>query len=144
MYEYFESFGFNYGPSFRPIQDVFFSEKGQATAKVNMDYWKSVIADKDIQTHVIHPTTLDGILQLAFPAFTKGCAVHIPTMVPTLINHLWISNLESSPDGLVEISMKAAERGYRGACAAFRAVHASTKKACIAGDFEMTYVFKHE
>lgn len=140
MYQYLHKFGFEYGPSFTPIQHLSFNEAtSSATADINVSDWKSKVIDNRVQPHVIHPTTLDGILQLIFPAVTKGCKVSTP-MVPTLIKNLWISNIDASPDNLISACMKGEKRGYRGVRGTFRAVHASTKNPCIAGEFEMTYL----
>ena len=42
--------------------------------------------------HVIHPITLDGLLQILFPALGGGVRYLPEVMIPVYIEDLWISN----------------------------------------------------
>ena len=41
-------------------------------------------------SYTIHPSTLDGIFQLAIPSLSKGLTVPLPTLVPSRLTRLWV------------------------------------------------------
>ncbi|KAF1828904.1 reducing type I polyketide synthase [Decorospora gaudefroyi] len=90
LYEICETCGLTFGPSFQTLTP---------THRKN---------------HVIHPSTLDGILQTIFPAFAKGGQEPIKTLIPSFINDFWISgeicNVNSTE---LLASTKAKTRGFR-------------------------------
>ena len=45
-----------------------------------------------VQPHVVHPTTLDGILHLSLAVLTEGGMTPIPTAVPVFLKEMWISS----------------------------------------------------
>lgn len=114
LYQSFKQFGYDYGPSFRLIQNPVFNETGHATGNIDLIGWKATISETAIQPHLIHPAALDCIIQLIFPAMSNGFKDKIPTMVPTLVKNLWISGLEASEDKTVKVHMHGALRGHRG------------------------------
>ena len=70
---------------------------------------------RDIQQHVIHPTALDGVFHLTVAAITRGGWSPIPTMVPTHIQNLWISNeFITKPDlNTIKVCSNSMSQGYR-------------------------------
>ena len=109
LYEQFRDLGLDYGPSFQVLDDVRQGD-GKALGVVNLRKWTTNVNALDYQKHVIHPTALDGILQLAFPAMSTRGAV---TMVPDRIRSLWVSN-----QGLGEVgneSVKAYAKDFQDA-----------------------------
>ncbi|KAL9608148.1 MAG: hypothetical protein Q9167_007000 [Letrouitia subvulpina] len=112
LYAHLESCGLEYGPAFQPIQHVRVSMDGEATAEIQSTVRRHASTP---QPGLVHPTTLDGIMQTVFAALTKGCTRPIATMVPTRIQRLWIRNDDaSSGDGhILHAYAKATPRGYR-------------------------------
>lgn len=109
LYGQFRDLGIDYGPSFQVLDDVRHSD-GRALGIVSLRKWTTNVNELDYQKHVIHPTALDGILQLAFPAMsTRGAG----TMIPDRIRSLWVSS-----QGLGEIgneSVRAYAKDFQGA-----------------------------
>lgn len=117
MYENLETFGFGFGQTFQSLHDTFYSESGKATATIQLNDWMNKVpADaKDIQQHVIHPTALDGVFHLTVAAITRGGWSPIPTMVPTHIQNLWISNEFIRKPNLdtIKVCSNSMSQGYR-------------------------------
>lgn len=57
-YQAFEQNGFNYGPSFRPVE-TFWSDGNKAVAKLALD----AARQRDFDEYVLHPSLIDGALQ---------------------------------------------------------------------------------
>ncbi|TAQ90890.1 hypothetical protein B7494_g783 [Chlorociboria aeruginascens] len=94
MYQRMIDFGYSYGPAFRSMKKIACSNSGEAIAEVQAYQW---LPSTHFQAHVIHPTTFDGILQLVCTALTEGGTKHLPTIIPTYIHKLWISDSGLSP-----------------------------------------------
>ncbi|KAI4212661.1 MAG: hypothetical protein LQ349_009335, partial [Xanthoria aureola] len=94
MYGNLKGFGFGFGPTFQTLGQISYNDEGEATATINLHAWQEKVPAETrvIQRHVIHPTALDGVFQLTVAAITRGGWVSIPTMVPTRLHSLWISN----------------------------------------------------
>ena len=93
LYQGLENMGYQYGPSFKPIVSLRYNENGEALGEVKLAH-ESL---GSCSTCVVHPTTLDGILQLSLAALTRGGTEVTPTSIPTRINRLWISNEGLTP-----------------------------------------------
>lgn len=88
LYENLDKMGLNYGPTFQVLEEICYKQP-EAVAKVKS--LVPAIGNRD-QEYMLHPTVLDGILQLSFPAIFQDPKTEIPTMVPEHIQCLWISN----------------------------------------------------
>lgn len=141
LYETFMQQGLHYGPSFQNLRKVYFDDDGHAAGAVSLQSLASHINQDDSQSYVIHPTTLDSIFQLAFPALTQGGKRLIPTMVPTRMNTFWISdsvrNLVSDEE--IRLFAQGTLLGFRNAKILIIAVERN-HKPCLVVDFEMTFV----
>jgi hypothetical protein len=71
------------------------------------------------QEHVIHPASLDGILQMTFAAMSQGGVKALPTMVPTRIYDLWVSNDHLSYPSSDSITVCAKSHSMKGNPGAF-------------------------
>ncbi|TVY91260.1 Highly reducing polyketide synthase [Lachnellula willkommii] len=91
LYRMLKEMGLEYGPAFQPLHDIRYSQDGEATARVALFNSENPAAT-EAQSHVIHPTTLDGIFQMIFVALSKGSAAGVQTMVPSRIDKVWVSN----------------------------------------------------
>ncbi|KAJ6096143.1 reducing type I polyketide synthase [Penicillium sp. IBT 16267x] len=98
VYNHFHKMGLQFGPSFQTLQNVKFSENGEAVAKVKVFQWRASDDNKANlrQPHLIHPTTLDGLIQVVLVGLTRGATKSIPTTVPTRITNLWLSSSKLS------------------------------------------------
>lgn len=102
MFNFLRKAGYDYGKAFQRFADILAGEDYAATAGINIyqDY---------LEPHIIHPTTLDGIFQLAFAALTNGCQDKLDLGLPTRVNSMWISKTGMSND---EKSLKATARAH--------------------------------
>lgn len=104
-----------YGPSFQTLDNISMSATGEVTADIHTRKWAEAYDDKHVSPHVIHPATVDGLMQLAFPAIygTRN------TVVPTRVGRIWINAralLRRGEEGLSVIRAlgECATRGHRG------------------------------
>ncbi|KUJ12390.1 uncharacterized protein LY89DRAFT_722023 [Mollisia scopiformis] len=111
LYHNLETYGFCFGPSFQTLEAVRYSKTGKATASISLQ--KS--ACQETQDHVIHPTALDGLFHLTAVAVSQGGSVAIPTMVPTQLRELWISNslVTGIAEDRLEVCSSLTFKGYR-------------------------------
>lgn len=114
-YEAFDSSGLGFGPAFRTVQNGFFNHEGEAVAEVLLHKWWSEDGEQYQRPYVIHPTALDGLLQLPFLALSEGGEKNIPSLVPTGIKKLWVSNsgLSNPETASIKICNKSSFRGFR-------------------------------
>jgi len=89
LYSRLYRLGYHFGGSFQRLKDVWYKENGEAVGNV------IVFEDPVASPTVIHPATLDGILQMMLPAATSGKSSKFSTMIPTHIDHLWISSAKA-------------------------------------------------
>lgn len=136
MYAYLHARGLEYGPAFQSLQHISCTEEGgEAIAQVTPFKWclnsnsnSNNSNSNHPQPHLIHPTTLDAILQLMMVSLSHGARENIPTSIPTRIGKLWIASA-----GISCNSTAAAVNAYA------RASFTGTRKAeasmfCLDGD----------
>ncbi|KAK7908914.1 hypothetical protein PG985_014792, partial [Apiospora marii] len=85
--------GYTFGPAFRAMDDVTYSDRPSrhATASINCYDWKDDDGRNHFQEHVVHPVTLDGILQASIAAFSRAGEDVTSTAVPAEIEYIWVS-----------------------------------------------------
>ena len=115
FYRNLVKFGFDFGPTFEMLENIGYNQEGEAVATIKLDKWRSKIASGQIQDHIIHPTTMEGLFQLAKAAISKGSWDAIPTMAPTQLKSMWMSNdLLKRPDkDVIQIYTKSTFVGFR-------------------------------
>ena len=115
LYENLDKLGFNFGPWFQSLNDVSYTDEGQAAAMLDLRFWKTTFSKEDCQSHVVHPIALDAVFHLTIVALAKGGWEPIPTMVPTQLRTMWISDRLRSDDSLDALNLLANQifRGYR-------------------------------
>ena len=89
LYESLHRCGFGFGPRFQTLDRGWVDSTFKAGSDVEFYH---AHADEHVQPHVIHPTTLDGILHLSLAALAEGGKTPIPTVVPVFLKEMWISN----------------------------------------------------
>lgn len=84
--------GVNYGPKFQTLRNLRIDRRGGATADIQS--WSGE-GSNEFQRHgsayIMHPATMDGLLQLVFPALNEGGSRSLPAMVPSYIKKLVIA-----------------------------------------------------
>jgi hypothetical protein len=85
--------GYTFGPLFRVMDTIAFSDDHglQTTADVECFDWHANEGTNHFQEHVIHPVTLDGLMQTSLAVFSRAGEDVMATAVPTEIEKLWIS-----------------------------------------------------
>ncbi|MCJ1283861.1 hypothetical protein MMC26_003192 [Xylographa opegraphella] len=135
FYDDLENIGLCYGSTFQALQNIHHNDLGEAIGVIDFREWKSKVpkSETHIQPHLIHPTALDGVLQLLFPALTNGMKSLMSTMVPTRIDTLWISeSLRNTTNGTgMKVYVKAISGGLSNAVSSLCGLHDSDHKPCI-------------
>ncbi|KAL4993611.1 putative polyketide synthase [Aspergillus recurvatus] len=80
-----------YGPCFQNLESLRVSTAGEAIADVNLDTWRTAYKERWSQAsnYLVHPCTVDALLQLVLPAQTGGKGT-LPTMVPAEAERIYI------------------------------------------------------
>ena len=91
LYSVLRLSGYDFGPTFQVLGEIFCNDENEATAILDPLSWRHKLPKLLVQSHIIHPTCLDGVLQITSVILTKGGRRHIPTTYPTRIEDLWIS-----------------------------------------------------
>ncbi|KAM7215806.1 polyketide synthase [Rhypophila decipiens] len=108
FYEHLTSIGLYYGPVFQNLVEV---NKGdfQSACKVKIPDTKSTMPHSFEYPHVIHPATLDGIIQLALPSCSGIDEDLTVAMVPTAIGRLYVSASMPTEPGVILPGFSSAE-----------------------------------
>jgi acyl transferase domain-containing protein len=122
--------GFEMGPTFQTLHQAEFSNDGLvARAKVKVFPWP---ASQNPQPHVVHPTTLDGVLQVTMAALTHGGEQKVPTAVPTSIRKLLVAKTGLAfPGNETVIATGRVTRHSRGYEAGFSAMNESRTELLV-------------
>ena len=88
LYQTLRNCGFEFGPTFQPLRNGSSSTANEARSDVILYQWP---ASEYPQNHIVHPTTLDGILHLSVAALAHGGRKSISTAVPTLLRKMRIA-----------------------------------------------------
>lgn len=85
--------GYTFGPAFRAMDHLAYSDRPsrRAIASIDCFEWKDIDGRNHFQEHVVHPVTLDGILQVSLAAFTRAGEDVGSTAVPAEIEYIWVS-----------------------------------------------------
>ena len=115
FYTNLKNFEYQFGPFFQTLERIHCNDTGEATATVRLNAWNDKRIIGDFQEHLIHPTALDGAFHLTLAAISRGGWDNIPTMVPTQLRNLWISNdlLKRTEESELMIYTKPTFSGYR-------------------------------
>lgn len=92
FYEHLQTCGLEYGPTFKALQNLSYSDQGEATGEVAVFQWSATNNANHPQSHIIHPTTLDAAIQVLVAALSKGTEEFLQAPIPTRIEKFWISS----------------------------------------------------
>ena len=142
VYQAFEKIGLKYGSTFQGLENVYVDDNGTAVGIVDLQHGTSGNAKKKFKQHLIHPTALDSIFQLAFPALAGSSLDKIGTMVPTNIQELWISNdiNKSSDHSRVDACATSRAIGMREVQTSINARDVRSGKIVLTLDFTLTAI----
>ncbi|CAG9950403.1 unnamed protein product [Clonostachys rosea f. rosea IK726] len=103
IYDAWTDVGLVFGPTFQTVSDPNVDhETGKAFAKVNstIPILKKLMPHEYVQPHLIHPTTLDGALQVCLaPLISNPERKQKNAIVLTFVDELWVSGSEHSDEG---------------------------------------------
>lgn len=147
FYETLIARGYDFGPTFQLLDELRFTEDGQASAKITLDDWTTKIENPLlIAHHVIHPTDLDGIFQTSVAAYSQGSWLTLPVLVPTRIKSLWVSGdlLYREPAQEVRVLTRTSFQRFREADFTMAAVTSENKVQVLVEGFRQTVLEHHE
>jgi len=93
--------GIAHGNAFHRIVDGSYDESRRAKGRIELFQWPQ---NEYPQDHVLHPTTLDAILQLGIAGYMKGGDWKAPTMIPTFMRSMFVSRTGLSFPGHTDIN----------------------------------------
>ncbi|VUC26597.1 unnamed protein product [Clonostachys rosea] len=103
IYDAWTDVGLVFGPTFQTVSDPNVDhDTGKAFAKVNstIPVLKELMPHGYVQPHLIHPTTLDGALQVCLaPLISNPLRKQKNAIVLTFVDELWVSGTEHSDEG---------------------------------------------
>ncbi|KAI9640547.1 hypothetical protein NHQ30_010845 [Ciborinia camelliae] len=88
LYSTLERLGYNFGPNFQTLKNVIVCGS-QVVADIKIFDGDAKLARNS--DHVIHPTTLDGLIHMILPSLQSAGASGAGTLIPTYIQDFWIS-----------------------------------------------------
>ena len=115
FYSYFSGQGLDYGPAFRGVQHVRYDDDAVAFANVEVFKWSPAGSNGNPPSHIIHPATLDTILQTAIVPISHGTKKGLPAILPTRTGRLWIkeTGISFPQDILTNVRAHAVMAGPR-------------------------------
>ncbi|KAH9987034.1 hypothetical protein F4779DRAFT_290516 [Xylariaceae sp. FL0662B] len=90
FYQLLSRNGYRYGPSFQGVRRSVRNNCGEEVGDVSI--WRHAVNSSTMPPSVIHPCTLDSIVQLVIPGDPQVHKKKIATWLPTYITRLWISS----------------------------------------------------
>ncbi|RDW73588.1 reducing type I polyketide synthase [Coleophoma crateriformis] len=122
-YEGVHRLGINYGQSFQNLVKI---QQGpsRSLTTVQVRDTAALMPSHIEQRHVIHPTTLDAILQSIYPALSDNGTEHKTIMIPTYIKSLSVSQaISHAPGSQLRVNTNAERNLRNGAKASLTVIH---------------------
>lgn len=141
IYDAFTNAGLAYGPFFEGVREVLWNGNGGATGVVDLQQWRSLY-EGFADSHLIHPTALDAILQMTFPAFSIYAKSASSTTVPTGFRSAWFSaaSVSEMADSKATVHAKVTDRGFRNKVFSIAAVNIESEALVFLGEMETTTI----
>lgn len=80
------------GENFRTLHDIHFNEaRRKAVASLPFGNWRRCVRDMELSEHLIHPTTLDGLMHIPYASVFPQLS-RLPSVVPRQISEVYVSN----------------------------------------------------
>lgn len=145
LYKLLGEMGLEFGETFRTLSDIKVDQDHNCIATVSASDVRSKMAHNYVQPHLIHPSTLDGVIQSVIAAITRGGRDLRDAMVPTSIGRLWVAAGSNTSHNLHKVQAHAKSFGPREEHANIISVHATTRQPLVViRDLVMTAVTQHE
>ncbi|KAI1751503.1 polyketide synthase [Xylaria castorea] len=128
VYSTFSNCGNIFGPQFQTLEEISVGPElmTRATIKNPIHSIKASMPYQHIQSHIIHPASLDGIIQANLVPLICN-SLHSPTaFVPFYAKELWISAKSLDTDDSYIVSAQAEQRGPVKAESTFTAISDKT------------------
>ena len=114
LYQRFKRIGLDLGPTFQVFDNVRYDRRGGlAAADIRLKNWTLKGNAAHTSSHFVHPTALDGMLQLLVAALGAGAGKPVPAMVPNGISSMWVSADGLSTQGHVTAVSRSDFLGFR-------------------------------
>jgi NADPH:quinone reductase-like Zn-dependent oxidoreductase len=134
VYDAWRSVGLDFGPTFQTVAEAFVDfDNGVtvATVKPTIPYLKTMMPKNYLQPHLIHPTTLDGALQVCLvPLVSNPLKKQNSSVVVSFIEELWVSGSEHSEEGY-QVFADSVPRGRKEHSMSCTAVDPKTEKPMV-------------
>ncbi|EHL00639.1 putative Phthiocerol synthesis polyketide synthase type I PpsC [Glarea lozoyensis 74030] len=132
-YKAFDSAGLGFGPAFQSVANASFSLEGEAIADIKLHSWKSEHGESYQRPYVVHPTALDGLLQLPYLAMSEGGGKSISSFVPASIKKLWVAHggLSNPENSSIKATSVCLSRGFREVQSTAVALDSSEQRALM-------------
>lgn len=134
LYQLLAIAGYHFGPDFQTLSDIRTNNDRSLVATVKAPDIGRNMPHGHVQLHLIHPTTLDSVLQSGIVALTNGGKKARATMVPTFIKELWVAGDAAKPIDILRLCAKSEPLGRRQAESSITAINPATKRPLIVGD----------
>ncbi|KAI3343756.1 polyketide synthase [Ustulina deusta] len=135
MYNAFRNSGNIFGPHFQTLEEIRIGPTTtRSTVKTPVRNIKASMPYQYLQPHIIHPASLDGIIQANLVPLVYN-ALHSPkAFVPFYAKDLWISARSLDMDDSYTVSAEAEQRGPHKAESTFTAISNTTGLAMVKGE----------
>lgn len=134
LYEILQTVGFDFGPTFQNLSEVGVDKDRNSVATITAPDIKSRMPYGHVQPHLIHPATLDGVLQSVVVAMTKGGRDIGEIMVPVSFKELWIAADSDVNHDRHRVKANANFLGLRQAEASFVSIDPISRKPLVVAE----------
>ncbi|KAI1306393.1 polyketide synthase [Xylaria venustula] len=135
LYNTLRTSGNVFGPSFQTLEDIRVGATAtQSTVKNPVRLIKALMPYQYLQPHIIHPASLDGIIQANLAPLVCGSSHPETAFVPFYAKDLWISARPLDIDDSYTVSAQAEKRGPLKAESTFTAVSNTTGLTMATGE----------
>ncbi|KAI0396952.1 polyketide synthase [Xylariaceae sp. FL0594] len=113
MYSTFEECGNVFGPHFQTLEHILVGPALEtwATVKNLVRQIKASMPYQFIQPHIIHPASLDGVIQASLVALIQGSSRSLTAFVPFHARNIWVSAKPQDQDDNYTVWTQAESRG---------------------------------
>lgn len=143
FYQVLRNNGVQFGELFRTLYNLRYDETAfsdntcdstvyQATAEISFQEWRRQVEDHKASEHLIHPSTLDGLIHLLFASVFKELP-DLPNMIPTQISEAYFSSalLDNVCGGIMNLYGGVIDRGLFGLAGEVTAVNLASNKLLV-------------
>lgn len=140
LYALLQGAGYDFGPTFQNLSDTRIDHDRKVFTTVRAPDIGSRMPYGYVQPHLIHPTTLDAILQSIIVSLTRGGSEAREAMVPTSIKELWVAANQAASHKVHRLCANGNFLGFRQAEGSVTSVDVSGKPLVVLEGFMATPV----